>query len=128
MSDASELEKKFTNKLLTDQFIKDLGSKAVVEHHNLEGDEKDYTNQLREVLADVAADLQKGKIVSPGMDYLGSFSVHVYASELMRSFAFVGLNNPHKTTHPVADAAMRKLNEDVTEHFTGKRKRLRSGF
>lgn len=120
--------RKATEGLLRSNFTQELGQKAIVEHHVLDEEEKRYAAELREVLAAMAADLQRVKIVNPGFDYLGSFSVHVFASEIMRAFEFMSITNPHKATHPVADAALRKLTQDVNEHFTGKRQRLRSGF
>lgn len=107
-------------------FETDIGQKAIVEHHSLGGSE--VVAQLREVLVDSALDLQNKKVVHPELEYLGSLSVHVYASQALRQFSFVGITNPHKMTHPVADAAVSKLKQDVREFFRGKRQKLRSGF
>jgi hypothetical protein len=117
-----------SNDKIRKQFEQELGSKAIVENHKLEGEQAEITNQLREVLADCAADLQAKKIIHPAFQYLGSWSVHVYANELMRAFEFIDINNPHLATHPVADAALTKLKQSVNEHYTGKRQKLRSGF
>jgi hypothetical protein len=112
------------------QFKSEIGSKAIVQHESLARSEEQekYLEGLREVLADSALDLQKIKLVPPSQEYLGSFSVHVYASEALRQFSFVGITNPHKTNHPIAEAAMKKLTEDVNEYFTGRRRKSRSGF
>lgn len=120
--------KKQIEKDRAEQFQKDLGGKAVVEHHSLSGEEQEHAEKLREVLSDIAKDLQRVRIITPGLEYLGSFSVHVFASEALRSFEFISLTAPNKATHPVAEAALSKLREDVNAHYTGKRRKLRSGW
>jgi len=107
-------------------FDSQLGSKAIVEHHQIENDQ--YTHQLREVLADMGDDLQKSGKVPKGMQYQGSFSVHVYASPILRTFAFAGVNNPGTCHGQLAEAAGMKLNQDIREYFHGKRQKKRSGF
>jgi len=107
-------------------FESELGAKAIVEHHTIANDER--MDQLREVLADIAKDLQAVKKAPPEMQYMGSFSVHVYASEILRMFAFVGVNNPTNCPYELADAALKKLRQDVNEHYKGRRQKLRSGF
>lgn len=126
--DKAKIETGLTNEVMKDKFMTELGQKAIVEHHQMNEQEKYYVAQLRGVLADSAKDLQKVGIANKGFDYLGSLSVHVYASEVMRAFEFMAITNPFKMTHPVADAALRKLTQDVNEHYTGKRQKLRSGF
>lgn len=107
-------------------FKSELGTTAIVEHHSLKDNE--HVEALKEVLTDMAMDLQRVKIVHEGQEYLGSLSVHVFASEVLRQFSFVGINNTNKMTHPVAEAALSKLKQDVNEFFQGKRQKLRSGF
>lgn len=118
MSTAEENKKK--------DFDSQLGSRAIVEHHTLEND--NYTFQLREVLADMGADLQKAGKVPKGMEYQGSFSVHVYASPILRTFAFAGINHPGTCHGQLAEAAGMKLNQDIREYYQGRRQKLRSGF
>ncbi len=108
-------------------FDSDLGSKAQVEHHGINNDE--YQNQLRAVLADMAGDLQRTGSVPEGLEYQGSFSVHVYASSALKgTFAFAGVTNPGKCHYKLAEAAIMKLREDVEEYYSGKRRVKRSGF
>lgn len=106
-------------------FDSELGAKAVVEHHSSPGDA--HSAELREVLADIGRDLQRVKKVPPEMTYKGSFSVHVYQGSL-NNFAFAGVHNPGDCNHPMAEAAGKKLAQDIREHYVGKRQRLRSGF
>lgn len=122
------MDKKTKAALDAQLFKTEIGSTAQIEHHKLEGAEKEYMMQLREVLVSIAQDMQDKKIVNEGLEYLGSWSVHVYASELLRAFEFVSLTNPHKATHPIAEAALAKLKQDMNEHYSGKRQKLRSGF
>jgi len=107
-------------------FKTDIGQKAIVEHHTIEND--GYTSQLREVLVDMGRDLQASGKVPKGMEYQGSFSVHVYASTVLRTFAFAGINNPGTCHGQLAEAAGMKLNQDIREHYHGKRQVKRSGF
>ena len=128
----SDEEKKIaraaTEAALLKQFKSDIGNKAVIEHHGLPPETEEYVDKLRDVLADVGQDLLAVGAAPKGFDYLGSFSVHVYGAEVTHQLAFLSLTNPHKTTHPLADAAMHKLTEDVNAHFTGTRRKLRSGW
>jgi hypothetical protein len=107
------------------QFQTDIGSKALVEHHNTPPDE--HSAQLREVLADIGRDLQATGKVPKELTYKGSFSVHVYQGSL-NNFAFAGVHNPDECPHPLADAAAKKLAQDIREHYFGRRQKLRSGF
>lgn len=131
MSSRDEREKikrATSNEMLTDRFIKELGSKAIVQHIKLDGEQLEYVGKVREVLIDMAMDLQRVNIAPKGFDYMGSLSIHCFSNELMRQFAWVPVNNYGTMTHPISDATLRKLNNDVAEHFTGKRQKLRSGF
>jgi hypothetical protein len=126
--EGDNLDKKTKADIEAQVFKSEIGATAQVEHHKLEGEDKEYMMQLREVLVSIAQDMQDKKIVNNGFEYLGSWSVHVYASEVLRAFEFVSLTNPHKATHPVAEAALAKLKQDINEHYSGKRQKLRSGF
>lgn len=123
--DRERLIKETTNEALTSQFIKQAGSKARVERTDLEGEHLDH---LREVIEEVGKDLVETGIVPKGMEYLGSMTVHVYKSEIMKTAAFLSLNNM-KDLHPsLADGALRELNGKVKEYYGQKRQKLRSGF
>lgn len=106
-------------------FQTDVGQKAIVEHHAIENDE--YTTALREVLSDMGRDLQLTGKVPKELEYVGSFSVHVYQGSL-RNFAFAGVMNPGGCHRMLADAALSKLREDVEEYYAGTRRKKRSGF
>lgn len=115
-----------TNELLSDQWRTEIGQKAHVERVSLESDE--HLTELKEVLSDIALDLQKIGSAPKGMTYLGSFSVHVFVSEILRTAAFVSLNKGEKVPFELADAAMRELNGSVVEYHGKRRQKLRSGF
>jgi hypothetical protein len=108
-------------------FDSSLQTKARVEHHILENTPE--LTQLREVLADMGKDLQRVGAAPKEMEYMGSFSVHVYASQgLKGTFVFTALTNPHKCFFKLAEAAGRKLMGDIQQQFTGKFTKKRSGF
>lgn len=107
------------------KFDSELGSKAIVQHYKSPGDAQ--SEALREVLADIGRDLQTTGKVPKEMEYQGSFSVHVYKGRL-QNFAFAGVNNPGSCHYMMAEAAGKKLAQDIREHFYGSRQKLRSGF
>lgn len=114
-----------TNEILKDRFIQDVGQKAVVQRESVQNEHMD---QLRGVISDIGEDLLKIGVAPKGMKYEGSLCVHVYSSVILRQAAFVTTNNLGSLNHPLADAGLRDLNGWVTEHFQGKRQKLRSGF
>jgi hypothetical protein len=108
-------------------FDTDIGQKATVTHHVIENDPR--MEQLREVLRDIALDMQETEKVPKGYKYMGSFSVHVYGAEALKGeYAFAGVNNYESCKFPLAEAACYKLREDIEHHFTGKRRTKRSGW
>lgn len=108
-------------------FDTEIGSKATIEHHAVE-DTGEIT-QLREVLEDMGKDLQRVGAAPKEMEYMGSFSVHVYAAQgLKGSFAFVSLTQPGKCFYKLAEAAGKKLQGDIQQTFTGRFQKKRSGF
>ncbi len=129
MSEKEEREKlikETTNEALTSRFIKETGGKgARVERSDLEGEHMD---RLREVVNEIGENLLECGAVPKGMEYLGSMTVHVYKSEILKTAAFLSLNNL-KSMHPsLADAALRELNGKVKEYHGKSRQKLRSGF
>ena|ERR1051325_7819382 len=109
------------------QFDSSIGSEAKVEHHRVEDSQE--IDQLREVLGDIGKDLQRIKVAPETMKYMGSFSVHVYASDgLKGTFAFVSVCNPEDTFFKLAEAAGKKLMGDIQNMYRGKFQKLRSGF
>jgi hypothetical protein len=108
-------------------FKTDIENRALVEHHSITSTPE--IEQLREVLSDIGKDLQKIGVAPKGMEYMGSFSVHVYANEgLKGTYAFAALTNPHKCFFKLAEAAGKKLMGDIQMQFTGRFTKKRSGF
>lgn len=108
-------------------FDTEIGQKAIVEHHEVENTQE--IQELRAVLADMGKDLQRIQVAPKEMEYLGSFSVHVYGSEgLKGNYAFVSITHPGKCFFKVAEAGVRKLMGDVQMHFRGRFQKKRSGF
>ena len=117
--------------LATEEFLRlkhsdQMGQKVLVERSALEGER---TEQLREVLADIGKDLQQQGPdgVSPTLEYLGSFSVHVYYSNALKAMCFATLNNLGKVHFNVAEDACRELFGTVCENYGQKRPVRRSG-
>lgn len=108
-------------------FNTELETKARVEHHSI--DNHPVMEQLREVLADMGRDLQDTGIAPKELEYMGSFSVHVYAAQgLKGNYAFVGVTNSGKCFFKLAEAAGRKLMGDIQMMYRGRMQKKRSGF
>ena len=108
-------------------FQTQIDQQPIVEHHTLENTPE--LESLREVLSDVGHDLQRIKAAPKEMEYLGSFSVHVYGNQgLKGTYAFVALTNPHKCFFKLAEAAGRKLMGDIQLAYRGRFQKKRSGF
>lgn len=114
-----------TNDLLRDKFIDEVGSRATVERSSLQSEGMD---ELRGVLRDVGQNLSDVGAAPKGMTYLGSISVHIYASEVLRTAAFASLTALEGVNFALADAALRELTGSVHESYGKARKKLRSGF
>jgi enamine deaminase RidA (YjgF/YER057c/UK114 family) len=128
MSDRNEqkkFEKEVTNDLLRSKFTTELGQKARVERHDLANDR---TEQLREVLADIGKDLQTVGEIPKGMQYRGSMSVHVFASDIMKTACFATINKLDDMNIGLVDGALRELTGSTFEKLGRGRKKLRSGF
>lgn len=108
------------------QFDSDIGSKATVEHHSIETTPE--MSALREVLSDIGKDLQRIRVAPQEFEYMGSFSVHVYASNMKGNYAFVSVSEPGKCFFKLAEAAGQKLRGDIQNMFRGSMQKLRSGF
>lgn len=108
-------------------FDTEIGSKARVEHHTIEN--RPEMAELREVLADIGRDLQRVGIAPRELEYMGSFSVHVYGAEGIKgTYAFAGLTNSHKCFFKLAEAAGKKLAGDIQMMYRGRMQKKRSGF
>ena len=124
-SQREALIKGVDQELLKSQFIQDVGSKVRVERTKIENDKMD---QLRDVLAEIGQNIVDVGAAPKGMDYLGSFSVHVYKSDTLRTIAYATLNSDDRVTFDVADGAMRELNGNVQENHGRSRQKTRAGF
>lgn len=125
-ADRDKLLRTVDNEILKDQFIQELGQKAIVKRTSV--DQSEHTDQLRAVLSDIARDLQSIGQVPKGMQYRGSLSVHIFTSEILREGAFITLNNLEDLPLPLADAALRELNGSTKENYSKRRSKQRSGF
>lgn len=115
-----------TDDLLTEQFTKELGTKARVAREKIENN--DRLDQLREVIADVGRDLLVTGTAPQGMKYRGSLCVHVYSAETVNMAAFVTTSAFGSLDFSLADAGLRELTGSTHERFGRKRQKLRSGF
>lgn len=120
-----ELVKVAESEVLKDQYMQNVGQKAVVERHDATGESID---QLRACLAELGDELGKRGIAPKGMQYVGSLSTHVFHSEILKVTAFVNLNNMKALSFGQADAACREMNNKVKEYWGQRRQKLRSGF
>lgn len=125
------IKPKTAHELATEEFLRQkhqdqMGQKVLVERHQLETERADA---LREVLRDIGRDLQKqgDQGVNENLNYLGSLSVHVYYSPLLKAMCFATLNNIGLLTFNVAEDACRELFGTVCENFGKPRQTRRSG-
>lgn len=114
-----------TNDLLTSKFTSEVGSKARVDRTVVSGE---HMEQLRGVLQDIGGNLSESGVAPKGMQYVGSLSVHIYKSEILKSAAFATLSSLKGVPFDLADAALRELTGTTLETFGKRRQRLRSGF
>ena len=119
-----EIIKGMTNEALKDKFQTEMGQKAVVERSEIENERM---HQLREVLADIGRDVAASGEIPKGMEYVGSLSVHVYKSEILRTAAFMQLSNLGTLDYHLADAALRELTGQVYMKFGKEKGKRRSG-
>lgn len=106
-------------------FAKDLGQSALVERSTIENERM---KELRGVLSDIGRDLERIGAVPKGMKYLGSLSVHTYASEALGTVIYATVSELGGLNFPLADGALRELTGTTAESFGQKRQKLRSGF
>lgn len=114
-----------TNDLLTSKFTTELGSKAIVDRTSISSE---HLDQLRNVIADVGRDLQKIGAVPKGMTYIGSLSVHVYTSAILKNAAFATCSPTDNLPSDLADGALRELTGSTMLQYGKKRQTQRSGF
>lgn len=120
-----KLIKTATDDLLVAKFVQDLGSKVRVDRNQIDNE---HMAELRSVVADVGRDLEKVGAVPRGMAYVGSLSVHVFKSSLLRTMAFATVSELGDMTVDVADGALRELTGTTMATFGKSRQKLRSGF
>lgn len=125
-NDRKALIEGVTNEILKDKLIQEMGHKAIVDRTKIENNER--TDALREVIGDVAKDLQEIGQVPRGMNYCGSLSVHVFKSVILGEAAFATINNIGSLDVALADGALRELTGTTMEFFGKPRQKRRSGF
>lgn len=117
---------KVSNEILRDKHAQEMGQKAVVERRTLENDER--TDALRQVIRDIAKDLQESGLVTKGLQYKGSLTVHVFASEVLRITEMVPLTVTGNL-HPVlGDAALNQLRNSYLSDTGRRMQKKRSGL
>ena len=115
-----------SNEILRDKHAQEMGSKAVVERRVLENNE--ILASLREVIEDIAKNLQERNFVTKGLDYKGSLTVHVFASEVLRITEMVPLTVTGNL-HPVlGDAALNQLRNSYLSDTGRRMQKKRSGL
>lgn len=124
--DRERLHREISNEILKDKYTQDVGQKAVVERRTLENDER--TDQLRQVIRDVALDLQETGKVNKGLQYRGSLTVHVYTSELLRVTEFAPLTVDADLPPVLGDAAISALRNSFLADTGRRMQKKRSGF
>lgn len=117
---------KVSNEILRDKHAQEMGSKAVVERRTLENNE--ILASLREVIEDIAKNLQERNFVTKGLEYKGSLTVHVFASEVLRITEMVPLTVTGNL-HPVlGDAALNQLRNSYLSDTGRRMQKKRSGL
>lgn len=117
---------KVSNEILRDKHAQEMGSKAIVERRTLENNE--ILASLREVIEDIAKNLQERNFVTKGLDYKGSLTVHVFASEVLRITEMVPLTVTGNL-HPVlGDAALNQLRNSYLSDTGRRMQKKRSGL
>lgn len=115
-----------SNEILRDKHAQEMGSKAVVERRTLENNE--ILASLREVIEDIAKNLQERGFVTKGLEYKGSLTVHVFASEVLRITEMVPLTVTGNL-HPVlGDAALNQLRNSYLSDTGRRAQKKRSGL
>lgn len=120
-----QLIKDVTNEALKSKFSTEVGQKARVERSTVQSEQFD---QLREVLRDVGQNIQDTGSAPKGMDYLGSLSVHIYVSTVLRTAAFVTLSATEKLPFELAEAGLHELRGTTLVDYGRRRQKKRSGF
>lgn len=120
------LVRELSNEMLKDKYIQDVGQKATVERYTLPEDGR--AEQLREVVRDIAKDLQQLDPACREMEYMGSLTVHVFSSRLLRTTAFVPLTVIDKLPPVLGDAACSALSNSYLADTGRRMKKKRSGF
>lgn len=114
-----------TDDLLKSKFISEVGQKARVSRSSIQSE---YMQQLREVIRDVGLNLLDTGVAPKGMQYMGSLSVHVYKSEILKTAAFATVSALGEMPFDLADGALRELTGNTLETYGRSRQKLRSGF
>lgn len=123
-TDEKKLITEVTNNLLTNKFQTEMGQKALVERSTIQNEHMD---KLRGVIAEVGKNLEEVGAAPKGMTYVGSMSVHIYTSQILRAAAFVQLSELKLVDYNLADGAMREMRDGVLRYYGKATQRRRSG-
>ena len=113
-----------TSAFLKQKYATEMGQKVLIERHKIQNS---AMSALREVLSDIGKDLQTQRVVTEGIEYWGTFSVHVYYSHALNRMEFATVTSPGKTPFNVAEDATRELFGSICEDYGHKRQTRRSG-
>jgi hypothetical protein len=122
---SKDLEKTIANELLKDKFVQESGHKAIVQRDRVENER---TEGLREVIVDIAKDIQTIGLVHKELTYCCSMTVHVYKAITTGQLQAVCINNLGNQPHSIVDFGMRELNGGIVESYGKKRQVRRSGL
>lgn len=119
------LIREVTDDLLKSKFTSEVGQKARVFRQDINNE---HMTELREVVSEVGRNLEEIGAVPRGMQYVGSLSIHVFKSEILKTAAFATVSNTEGMPFDLADAALRELTGSTLVSYGKGRKKLRSGF
>lgn len=125
MSDSDKKIRQHLNEALSQKYQTQMGQKVLVERHTIHSNER--RDQLREVLEDIAKDLQTVGDVPREIEHIGSFSIHVYYSSALNQMIFASVNAPGKCSFNVAESASAELFGTICEQYGVRRQKKRSG-
>lgn len=126
MSSGEKKVRQHLNDALSEKYQTQVGQKVLVERHKLHDNER--RSALKEVLTDIAGDLQTIGDVPRGAEHIGSFSVHAYYAPTLEQMFFATVNAPGKCTFNVAESASAELFGTICEQYGVRRQKKRSGL
>ena len=113
-----------TDDLLKSKFTSSVGQKAMIQRSEINNERME---ELREVVREIGKDLLECGVAPKGMEYMGSKTVHIYKSEILRDAAFVTVSALDRCTFDLADGGLRELTGNTLLHYGKTRQKRRSG-